>query len=44
MHQQFSRIINKLIVATEKEQVEAIQRKMLESKERFSLNHLVSSK
>ncbi len=44
MHQHFSRIINKLIVATEKEQVEAIQRKMLESKERFSLNHLVSSK
>ena len=43
MHQHFSRIINKLIVATEKEQVEAIRRKMLESKERFSLNHLVSS-
>ena len=43
MHQHFSRIINKLIVATEKEQVEAIQRKMMESKERFSLNHLVSS-
>ncbi|MDA7718745.1 FadR family transcriptional regulator [Pseudomonadales bacterium] len=43
MHQHFSRIINKLIVTTEKEQVEAIQRKMLESRERFSLNHLVSS-
>lgn len=43
MHQHFSRIINKLIVATEREQVEAIQRKMLESRERFSLNHLVSS-
>lgn len=43
MHQHFSRIINKLIVATEREQVEEIQRKMLESRERFSLNHLVSS-
>ena len=43
MHQHFSRIINKLIVVTEKEQLEAIQRKMTESKERFSLNHLVSS-
>lgn len=44
MHQHFSRIINKLIVVTEREEVEAIQRKMLESRERFSLNHLVSSK
>ena len=43
MHQHFSRIINKLIAVTEKEQMEAIQRKMTESKERFSLNHLVSS-
>ncbi len=43
MHQHFSRIINKLIAATEREQLEAIQRKMTESKERFSLNHLVSS-
>jgi len=44
MHQHFSRIINKLIAAEEKEQVEAIQRKMVESRERFSLNHLISSK
>lgn len=44
MHQHFSRIINKLIVATEKEQVEAIQRKMTESKQRFSLHHLVTPK
>ncbi len=44
MHQHFSRIINKLIAAQEKEQVEAIQRKMIESRERFSLNHLISSK
>jgi len=43
MHQHFSRIINKLIAAQEKEQVEAIQRKMVESRERFSLNHLISS-
>jgi len=43
MHQHFSRIINKLIAAAEKEQVEAIQRKMIESRERFSLNHLLSS-
>ncbi len=44
MHQHFSRIINKLVVVTEKEQMDAIQRKMLASRERFSLNHLVSSK
>lgn len=42
MHQHFSRIINKLIAAQEKEQVAAIQRKMTESRERFSLNHLIS--
>lgn len=44
MHQHFSRIISKLIAAQEKEQVEAIHRKMVESRERFSLNHLISSK
>lgn len=44
MHQHFSRIINKLIATAEKEQMAAIQRKMVESRERFSLNHLVSSK
>ena len=43
MHQHFSRIINKLIAAEEKEQVAAIQRKMTESRERFSLNHLIST-
>ena len=43
MHQHFSRIINKLLAAEEKEQVEAVQRKVTESRERFSLNHLVSS-
>jgi hypothetical protein len=42
MHQHFSRIIHKLIAAQEKEQVAAIQRKMTESRERFSLNHLIS--
>lgn len=44
MHQHFSRIINKLMAAQEREQVEAIQRKMGESRKRFSLNHLISSK
>ena len=44
MHQHFSRIINRLIAAEEKEQVETIQRKMIESRKRFSLNHLISSK
>ena len=44
MHQHFSRIINKLIAAQEKEQVEAVQRKMTESRERFSLNHLISAR
>ena len=44
MHQHFSRIINKLMIASEKEEMEAIQRKMHESRERFSLNHLVSSR
>ena len=43
MHQHFSRIINKLIAAEEKEQVESIQRKMAESRKRFSLNHLSST-
>ena len=43
MHQHFSRVINNLIAAEEKEQVEAIQRKMVESRERFSLTHLVTS-
>ena len=44
MHQHFSRIINKLLAAEEKEQVAAIQRKMTESRERFSLNHLISAR
>ncbi len=44
MHQHFSRIINKLMIASEKEEMEAIQRKMHESRERFSLNHLVTSR
>lgn len=40
MHAHFSRILNKLIAANEQAQVEEIRRKTLESKERFSLNHL----
>lgn len=43
MHGHFSRILNKLIAANEAEQVEAIRRKAIESRERFSLNHLVTS-
>ena len=43
MHGHFARILNKLIAANEQEQVEEIRRKTRESKERFSLNHLVSS-
>ena len=43
MHDHFGRILNKLIAANEKAQVEEIRRKTLESKERFSLNHLASS-
>ncbi|MEL7187237.1 MAG: FadR/GntR family transcriptional regulator [Pseudomonadota bacterium] len=42
MHSHFARILNKLIAANEKAQVEEIRRKTLESRERFSLNHLAS--
>lgn len=40
MHAHFARILNKLIAATEQAQVEEIRRKTMESRERFSLNHL----
>lgn len=43
MHNHFARILNKLIAASEKAQVEEIRRKTMESRERFSLNHLASS-
>jgi len=43
MHEHFSRILNKLIAASEKAQVDEIRRKTMESRERFSLNHLNSS-
>lgn len=42
MHAHFSRILNKLIAANEAEHVEAVRQQALESRERFSLNHLVS--
>jgi DNA-binding FadR family transcriptional regulator len=42
MHAHFSRILNKLIAVNEAEQVEAVRKQALESRERFSLNHLVS--
>jgi DNA-binding FadR family transcriptional regulator len=41
MHEHFSRILNKLIVANENEQVEEARRRAIESRERFSLGHLV---
>lgn len=43
MHQHFSRILDKLIAVDEAEQVEKIRRKAIESRQRFSLNHLVSN-
>lgn len=42
MHHHFSRILNKLIAATETEQVEKARKHAVESRERFSLGHLVS--
>ncbi|MEM9401289.1 MAG: FadR/GntR family transcriptional regulator [Pseudomonadota bacterium] len=42
MHAHFARILNKLIAANEKAQVDEIRRKTLESRERFSLNHLTA--
>lgn len=42
MHSHFARILNKLIAANEKAQVDEIRRKTIESRERFSLNHLAS--
>jgi len=42
MHEHFSRILNKLIVADETERVEEARNRALKSRERFSLGHLVS--
>jgi DNA-binding FadR family transcriptional regulator len=42
MHEHFSRVLNKLIVANETEQVEEARNRALKSRERFSLGHLVS--
>ncbi len=42
MHAHFSRILNKLIAANEAAQVEEARKRALESRERFSLGHLVS--
>ena len=42
MHSHFSRILNKLIVADEAEQVEEARKRAIESRERFSLGYLVS--
>lgn len=43
MHHHFSRILNKLIAASEAEEVEEVRRRAVESRERYSLTHLVSS-
>ncbi len=40
MHAHFSRLLNKLIAAHESEQIELARRRALESRRRFSLNHL----
>jgi len=42
MHAHFSRLLNKLIAANESEQIEEARRRAVESRQRFSLNHLVS--
>lgn len=42
MHAHFSRLLNKLIAADESEQIELARRRALESRRRFSLNHLVT--
>ncbi|MGB5492826.1 MAG: FadR/GntR family transcriptional regulator [Woeseiaceae bacterium] len=42
MHEHFARILNKLIVANENEQVEEARKRATESRRRFSLGHLVS--
>jgi DNA-binding FadR family transcriptional regulator len=43
MHGHFARILDKLIVADEQQQFDEIRRKTLESRERFSLNHLTET-
>lgn len=43
MHEHFARILNKLIAVHEEEQMQEVRRKTLESRERFSLGHLVSN-
>ena len=42
MHEHFARILTKLLAANEQRQIEEIRRQTNESRERFSLNHLVS--
>lgn len=42
MHEHFSRILNKLIAANEAAQLEEARQRATESRERFSLGHLVS--
>lgn len=43
MHEHFARILSKLIAVHEEEQVREIRKKALESRRRYSLEHLVSN-
>ncbi len=42
MHAHFARLLNKLIAANESEQIEEARRRASESRQRFSLDHLVT--
>ena len=42
MHAHFARLLNKLIAANESEQIEEARRRAVESRQRFSLEHLVA--
>ncbi len=42
MHKHFARLLNKLLAATEAEEMEAARAKALKSRERFSLDHLLT--
>ncbi len=42
MHKHFARLLNKLLAAAEAEEVEAARTKALKSRERFSLDHLLT--
>ncbi|MGB5347392.1 MAG: FadR/GntR family transcriptional regulator [Woeseia sp.] len=43
MHEHFARVLNKLIVASENEQIAEARKRAMESRQRFSLGHLAST-